>query len=350
MLRQIWDSRWLTNNGPFVTTLETELSRYLPTRHVRVVANGTLALQIALRAVESPKGIVITTPFTFAATTTALAWEGFEPRFADIDRDTFNLSAESVARVLSDQVVGILPVHVFGNLAGAREIAALAKERSKWTIFDAAHSFGVRSTEGSPFDLGDASVLSFHATKSFHTFEGGGVSSRNRQIVRRVERLRNFGFRVPGDAPSPGINAKMNEAQAAMGRVNLRYIEGWIRARRDRSELYRDLLAPLRVIEFQRVEASRYNYTYMPILLPSRRLRDRVDRHLRRNGIWPRRYFYPLTSHLSFLPKAARHACPVAEEIANRVLCLPLYSELPLDQIHRIVDRVRDGLRSSRTR
>jgi len=350
LLRKIWDSRWLTNNGPFVTAFETELSRYLPARHVHVVANGTLALQIALRAVASPKGKVVTTPFTFAATTTALAWEGFEPRFADIDRETLNLSAESVASVLSDQVVGILPVQVFGNIAGTHEIATLAKERSKWTIFDAAHSFGVRSSEGSPFDLGDASVLSFHATKSFHTFEGGGVSSRNPQIARRVERLRNFGFRVPGDAPTPGINAKMNEAQAAMGLVNLRHIDRWIRARRDRSELYRDLLASLRVIEFQRVEASRYNYTYMPILLPSRRLRDRVDRHLRRNGIWPRRYFYPLTSHLSFLPKAIRHACPVAEEIANRVLCLPLYSELPLDPVHRIVDRVRDGLRSNGSR
>jgi dTDP-4-amino-4,6-dideoxygalactose transaminase len=350
LLRKIWATRTLTNDGPFVRELEARLARYLPAQNVIAVTNGTVALQLALRAVGGPKGIVVTTPFTFAATTTALAWEGFTPRFADIDRETFNLSAESVAGLRDDGVVGVLPVQVFGNPAGAREVAAVAKEESRWAIFDAAHSFGVKGSGGSLFDLGDASVLSFHATKNFHTFEGGAVSTRSRRIARRVQQLRNFGFRGPGDVPNPGINAKMNEAQAAMGVVNLRHVDRWIRARRERVELYRDLLTPLGVIGFQRVEATRRNFCYMPILLPTRRLRDRVDRHLQRNGIWPRRYFYPLTSDFTFLPKTLRRDCPVAEEIAHRILCLPLYPDLPLNQVHRIVACVRAALGSAGTR
>ena len=349
LLRRIWADRILTNDGPFVRELETRLSRYLPSQNVSVVTNGTVALQLALRAVGGRKGVVVTTPFTFAATTTALAWEGFTPRFADIDRETFNLSPESVSGLLNDDVVGVLPVEVFGNPAGAREIAAVAKENSRWAIFDAAHSFGVKVSGSSLFELGDASMLSFHATKNFHTFEGGAISTRSRRIARRVQQLRNFGLRGPGDAPNPGINAKMNEAQAAMGLVNLRHVDRWIRARQERFELYRDLLTPLGLIGFQHVTAPRYNFIYMPILLPTRRLRDRVNRHLQRNGIWPRRYFYPLTSHFTFLPKALRRECPVAEDIANRILCLPLYVDLPLNQVHRIVDCVREGLRMGGT-
>jgi dTDP-4-amino-4,6-dideoxygalactose transaminase len=346
LLQKIWASRWLTNDGPFVRELERRLSSYLPAKNVSAVANGTLALQLALRAVGGPKRVVITTPFTFAATTTALAWEGFEPRFGDIDRETFNLNPESLPDLLDDRVAGVLPVHVFGDPAGGREIAAVAKENSLWVIFDAAHCFGVKIAGGSLFDMGDASILSFHATKNFHTFEGGAVTTRSRTIARRVQQLRDFGLRRAEDVPTPGINAKMNEAQAAMGVVNLRYIDRWIRDRRERFNLYRDLLSPLRGIGFQHVEASRYNFCYMPILLPTRRVRDRVYRHLNHYGVWPRRYFYPLTSHFTFLPKALRRQCPVAEDIANRILCLPLYADLPLNQVHRIVGHLREGLRS----
>jgi dTDP-4-amino-4,6-dideoxygalactose transaminase len=349
LLRKIWATRILTNNGPFVRELERRLASYLPAQNVNAVANGTLALQLALRAVRGPKGIVVTTPFTYAATTTALAWEGFTPRFADIDAETFNLSPESVAGLLDDHVVGVLPVHVFGNPAGSLEVAAVAREHSRWTIFDAAHSFGVKVSGGSLFDRGDASTLSFHATKNFHTFEGGAVSTRSRGIAGRVQQLRNFGFQGAEEVPEPGINAKMNEAQAAMGLVNLRYVDRWIRARGERSRLYRDLLQPLGDIGFQRVEARRYNHCYMPILLPTQRVRERVVRYLERQGVWPRRYFYPLTSHFTFLPKKARRQCPVAENISSRVLCLPLYADLPLNEVHRIVDGVREGLRSGRS-
>lgn len=345
LLPQLWSSGTLTNGGPYVRELERRLSRYLPARNVSAVTNGTLALQLALRAVGGSKGVVITTPFTFAATTTALVWQGFTPRFVDIDRETFILDPELVADRLSRDVVGVLPVQVFGNPAGSRELAAVAKERGRWAVFDSAHSFGVRMAGGSVFDFGDASILSFHATKSFHTFEGGAVATPSRRVARRVELLRNFGLEPSGDVSEPGINAKMTESQAAMGLVNLRHVNRWIQARRARFRLYRELLTPLKVIEFQRVESARQNFIYMPILLPTRRLRERVYRYLYRKGVRSRRYFFPLTSHFAFVPKTLRGQCPVAEEIANRVLCLPLYQELPLPEVHRVVGLVREGLR-----
>jgi dTDP-4-amino-4,6-dideoxy-D-glucose transaminase len=345
LLPRLWSSGTLTNGGPYVRELEGQLGRYLPARHVRAVTNGTLALQLALRAVGGSKGVVITTPFTFAATTTALVWQGFTPAFVDIDRETFILDPALVADRIRRDVVGVLPVQVFGNTAGSRELAAVAKERSRWAVFDAAHSFGVRSDHGPLFDRGDASILSFHATKSFHTFEGGGVVTPSRRVAQRVERLRNFGLLDSGDVSDPGINAKMTESQAAMGLVNLRHVDRWIRERGSRAKLYRDLLASSDEVQFQRVESARQNFIYMPVLLPNRRLRDRVYRHLYQNGIRARRYFFPLTSQFAFVPKALRGKCPVAVEIANRVLCLPLYQELPLGEVRRIVGCLQEGLR-----
>ena len=344
MLSQLWSTGIVTNGGPYVSELEHQLERYLPARNVVAVTNGTAALQLALRAVGGSKGEVITTPFTFAATTTALIWQGFTPRFVDIDRETFVLDPTIVADRIDRSVVGVLPVQVFGNPSGSRELAAVAKERSRWVIFDSAHSFGVRLASGSLFDLGDASTLSFHATKSFHTFEGGAVATSDRRLARRVSRLRNFGFDAAGDVDEPGINAKMTEPHAAMGLANLRYVDRWIRTRGERAQLYRDLLAPLSRVEFQQVEAARYNYVYMPILLPTRRLRDRVYQHLFRNGIRSRPYYFLLTSRFAFLSKSLRKNCPVALDISNRVLCLPLYDRLTPRQVRQIVSRVREAL------
>lgn len=343
-LRRIWRSRILTNQGPYALALERRLSRYLPAADVAVVANGTLALHLALRALGGRGRVVVTTPFTFAATTTSLAWEGYTPRFADIDPETFNLDPESVSDRMDESVAGVLSVHVFGNPGGAKEIAKIGREHHRWVLFDAAHSFGTRVTGRSLYDLGTASTLSFHATKTFHTFEGGAVASPRRVLVERIRTLRNFGLEGSEDVRSPGLNAKMSEAHAAMGVTNLPHIDGWIQRRRRRFELYRDLLAPCGRVTFQRIDARRYNYAYMPILLPSRRSRDRVFRDLEGHGIHPRRYFYPLTSHFTFLHRGNPARCPVAESVANRVLTLPLYPDLPLGQVRRIADRVRKGL------
>jgi hypothetical protein len=324
-----------------VRRLEDELALYLPAQSVSVETNGTVAIQLALRAVGGRRGTVITTPFTFAATTTALVWEGFTPKFVDVDIDTFNLAPELVSEHMDRDTVGVLSVHVFGNAAGAQDVAALAKEDSRWAIFDAAHAFGVRTNGRNLFDLGDASTLSFHATKNFHTFEGGAITTPSARIARRVRSLRNFGFSDSGDVPSPGINGKMSEAQAAMGLANLKHVDRWIRARGQRYKLYRDLLESSPSIRFQVVEAQRYNYCYMPILLPTRRARDRVCRALEAVRVYPRRYFFPLTSDLSFLRRGARARCPVASEVAGRVLALPLYPDLPTSQVRRIVACVR---------
>ncbi len=344
LLPPLWASGTLTNGGPYVSQLEQKLARYLPARNVVALTNGTLALQLALRALGGSKGVVITTPFTFAATTTSLVWQGFTPKFVDIDRETFVLDPNLVADRISPDVVGVLPVQVFGNPAGSRELAAVARERSRWTVFDSAHSFGVRIDRGSPFGFGDASTLSFHATKTFHTFEGGAVATPSATLARRIRRLRNFGFHNSDEIDEAGINAKMTEPQAAMGLANLNHVDDWIRARGERSRLYRDLLAPVKGVEFQRVEAARSNSIYMPVLFPTRRVRERVYRHLERNGIRTRRYYYRLTEQFAFVPKALRTPCPVAEEISGRILCLPLYDRLPLSQVRRIVRCVREAV------
>ena len=343
-LPRLWSTGVVTNGGPYVGELERRVARYLPARNVVAVSNGTVAIQLALRAVGGSKGVVITTPFTYAATTTALVWQGFTPRFVDIDRETFVMDRHLLADHTGSEVVGILPVQVFGNTAGSRELAAVAKERGWWTVFDAAHCFGVRISRGSLFDLGDASTLSFHATKSFHTFEGGAVVSPSRAVARRVELLRTFGLRPTGNVFEPGINGKLSEPHAAMGLANLRHVDQWIRAREVRVRLYRDLLSTVRGIEFQRLESRRHNHIYMPILLRTRRDRDRICRHLYQNGIRTRVYYPVAANRFGFVPRALHRECPVAHEISGRVLCLPLYHELPLESVRRIVDRVREAI------
>lgn len=336
LLREIWGSRRLTNQGPLVERFEARLRRRLPSPHVDVVANGTLALQLAFRTVFPRKGTVVTTPFTYAATTTSLVWEGFTPRFADINPRTFNLDPTAVDAVLDEEVVGVVGVHVFGNPAGAPELSQLAAKRNVKLVFDAAHAFGVRTHPTPIWAMGNASTLSFHATKSFHSFEGGAVVTRDARVSRRVRRLRTFGMEGTEDVVEPGINAKMNEAQAAMGLLSLNHINRWIALRRARYEQYRSELGKEESVQFQEVSPCRYNYTYMPVLLPTRRLRDRIVRSLERQSIHPRKYFYPPAHTFRFLRGGPRPSCPVAEAVSSRVLCLPLQPELSTADVSRI--------------
>lgn len=347
LLRQIWASRILTNNGPFLARLETRLKRYLHVDFVDVVANGTLALQLATRAAFERPGSVVTTPFTFPATTTSLIWEGFSPRFVDIDPDTYNLNPDEVESVLDPRTVGILSVHVFGNIAGSDRLDAIARRRHVPLLFDGAHIFGVRLEDGSPFNRGDATTLSFHATKGYHTFEGGAVVSRAAGYSKRIRLMRNFGIASEEDVELAGINAKMSEAHAAMGLLNLRYLDDWIRLRRARYLLYVDLLRAFPEVLFQKVDLTYHNFTYMPILLPSRRVRDRVYANLLRARVHPRKYFYPLTSAPIFSRKYLDRKIPNAVRVADRVLTLPLYPDLPLSEVHRIVKLVRETLSES---
>ncbi len=342
LLQQAWKNRWLTNAGPLVARFEAELARRLSVGYVASTTNATLALQLLYRTALPQGRRVVTTPFTFPATTTALLWEGYRPVFADVDPETFNLDVESVAQRLEEDGAGVVGVHTFGNPAGAVDLARLAGRRGVPCLFDAAHAFGVRLAGRSLLALGDASVLSFHATKNFHTFEGGAVATPLRRLFERLEPLRNFGLQGDGGPPrAPGINAKMTEAQAAMGLVNLRYVDGWIALRRVRYELYRELLAGVSGVDFQRLSPCRYNYIYAPILLANRRRRDRVARDLERAGIHARKYFYPAAHRLSFVPRSERDRCPVAQNLAERVLCLPLYPDLPIATVRRTARIVR---------
>lgn len=343
-LRGIWRSRWLTNDGPIARRFEAALERRFGGPRVSVTTNGTLALQLIYRTVFRTGQRVVTTPFTFAATTTALAWEGLAPEFADIDPETFNLDPSSVAAHLEGGAEGIVGVHVFGNPAGSRELHDLAKRHGASLAFDGAHAFGVRLGSELLFALGNATALSFHATKNFHTFEGGAVLTSDLALHRRLRLLRAFGIPGPDEGPAePGINAKMTEVQAAMGLANLGYVDRWIRARGERYELYRDLLGSVPSVSFQRLAPCRYNYIYMPILLDSQRSRDRVHRHLVRHGVQPRKYFYPPTHRFPFLGKARRDPCPVATDVARRVLTLPLYPDLSLSEVRRIARLVKQA-------
>lgn len=318
--------------------------RVLDVPFVDVTANATLGLQLAYRVLFPRGATVVTTPFTFVATTTSLVWEGFRPMFADIDPQTFNLDPASVAERLEEGAGGLVPVHTFGNPAGSLELARLARRHGVAVVFDAAHAFGVQVPGPSLFARGDASVLSFHATKNFHTFEGGAVLTSDLALHRRLRLLRAFGIPGPDEGPAePGINAKMTEVQAAMGLANLGYVDRWIRARGERYELYRDLLGSVPSVSFQRLAPCRYNYIYMPILLDSQRSRDRVHRHLVRHGVQPRKYFYPPTHRFPFLGKARRDPCPVATDVARRVLTLPLYPDLSLSEVRRIARLVKQA-------
>jgi dTDP-4-amino-4,6-dideoxygalactose transaminase len=339
LLDVAWKRRWLTNDGVLVRRLERQLARYLEAPRIATTTNGTIALQLALRAVSERRGVVLTTPFTYAATTTALLWEGFIPRFVDIDPETFNLNPEAVAAADAPDVVGVLAVHVFGNPAGGAALARWAKQAGRWLIFDAAHAFGTRSDDGPILRWGDASTLSFHATKTFHTLEGGAVSSPRVAIDRRVRQFRTFGFEGREQIRYPGINGKMTEAQAAMGLANLRYVDGWIRARTERYHLYRDLLEGAGV-EFQRMTARRPSHPYMPVLLKNRRRRDAAYAALAACRIFARKYFYPPTNEFRFA-RSLTGSTPVARQIASRVLTLPLYPDLPLRDVREVARVVR---------
>jgi dTDP-4-amino-4,6-dideoxygalactose transaminase len=350
LLRPIWKTRVLTNNGPSVSRFEDELERYTQSRNVEVLSNGTLALEIAAKILFPSGATIATTPFTFPATTNALIWLGMKPRFFDIDPETFNLDPALVAQSDERSIDGILSVHVFGNPAGSSKFQALGRARGIPVLFDAAHALGFRARRGHLLERGDASTLSFHATKHFHSFEGGAIATRSPSVAREVRLLRNFGIVSEEEVEAAGINAKMTEIQAVMGLANLRHIDRWIGARKVRFDLYRSLLGTSAEIQHQRLEVGEYNYPYMPILLPSRRVRDRVFDALLRQRIRARKYFYPLTSGLPYTRKYARTPLPVATRVAEGILTLPLYADLPLREVRRISACVRSAIRDAGSR
>jgi dTDP-4-amino-4,6-dideoxygalactose transaminase len=334
-LERIWASGWLTNHGELVRELEEKLESYLGVPHLQYVSNGTIALQIALKLFGVGKE-VITTPYSYVATTTALLWEGCKPVFVDIESETFCIDAGKIEAAITEDTEAILATHVYGYPCEVDKIAAVAKRHGLKVIYDAAHAFGTRLGGGSVLRYGDASTLSFHATKLFHTVEGGAVVVGDAELSDKVWLLKAFGHKGD-DYSTVGINGKNSEFHAAMGLCNLPRVESFIRRRRVLSEQYDALLAGLELELPARPEdldyELDYNYAYYPVVFPSEATMLRVKAALEAQEIYPRRYFYP---SLNRLPYRRGEACPVSEDIARRVLCLPLYDELAEDEVGRI--------------
>lgn len=347
-LKKIWSSRWLTNNGEFVRLLERRLEEYLKVKNLGLVANGTLALQLALKALEI-KGEVITTPFTFPATTNVILWEGLTPVFADIDHETFNIDPEDVEKKITDKTSAILAVHVYGNSCYVDELQEIADRYNLKLIYDAAHAFGVEYNNQSVLNYGDISILSFHATKLFHTIEGGAIIVKDEKLFDKLKLLRNFGIKLEEEVVLPGINAKMNEFQAVMGLCNLEDIDEKIRFREKIYEHYKEKLTNTSV-KFQKIIASKYNYSYMPVCFENIEKRDEIYLELVKNGIKPRKYFYPLTVYFDYFKDKSinlveKYGLNVAFDVANRVLCLPLYPDLEIVDVDKIISIIKKTVR-----
>lgn len=336
----LYESRWLTNNGPLVQELESRLCDYLGVPRILLVANGTLALQIAFRLLNL-SGEAVTTPFTFAATSSALRWQGIQPHYADIDSKDFNIDPASLEQRITDETSAIVPVHVYGNPCRTEAIRDIAQRHQLPVVYDAAHAFGVQQAGESVLNAGDISTLSFHATKLFHTVEGGALIINDPALHERAKRLINFGFDEEGAIADIGINAKMSELHAAMGLATLDSIDSIIGQRAALVHEYRHSLEGF--VEFQQHHGSQ-NGAYMPILLASSEQKDAIDARLRAAGVIARRYFSPALHEADVFAAQDAEVCATASDISQRVLCLPLYSELALEEVRSISEQVVSGL------
>lgn len=342
-LQQIWDNKILTNSGPFHVQFERRLCEHLGVEHVALFTNGTLALVTALQALRIT-GEVITTPYSFVATSHSLLWNGIRPIFVDIDPKTLNLDPSKIEAAITPQTTAILPVHCYGHPCDIEGIQRIADNYNLKVIYDAAHAFGVEDAGGSILRHGDLSVVSFHATKTFSTFEGGAIICPDAKTKQRIDHLKNFGFVDETTVVAPGINGKMSEFNAALGLLQLNYIDTAIARRATIDAMYRHLLADvpgIRCVEDS--GESVHNHGYFPILVePDYPItRDALYDKLKAYGYYARRYFFPLISDFPMyrgLPTARRDNLPVAATMAERVLCLPIYPALGDDAVNAIVE------------
>ncbi|EGU0166571.1 DegT/DnrJ/EryC1/StrS family aminotransferase [Vibrio parahaemolyticus] len=335
---EIYKSEWLTNKGPLLCELEKRLSDYLGVKHVICVANGSLALQVAYKALDI-NGEVITTPFSFAATSSTLLWENIKPVFCDVNIDTFNLDPKLIEGHITENTSAILPVHVFGNPCEVEDIQDIAERYQLKVIYDAAHAFGVDYKEKSVLKYGDVSTLSFHATKLFHTIEGGAVITDSDDIAKKVRKLINFGITGPDKIEGVGTNAKMNEFEAAMGLCVLDDIESIKGKRLDLINKYVDGLKHEVKLQSLNNFGSQI-CSYMPIALQSENELLKVKEYLESQGVFPRRYFYPSLD----LAYDSKNLSPNSIDLSKRILCLPLYHELSDVQVNKVVEGVKSKL------
>lgn len=339
-IRSIWDSHWLTNMGEKHKALQAELQKYMGVPEVELLTNGHMALELSLQAMNL-QGEVITTPFTFASTTHAIVRNGLEPVFCDIDPETYTMDVTQIERLITDRTCAILPVHVYGNVCNIEEIERIAHKYELKVLYDAAHTFGETYKGQGIGNFGDASCFSFHATKVFNTIEGGAVCYRDPDMGRRLYELKNFGIHGPEEVDAVGANAKMNEFCAAMGLCNLRHVDEEIAKRRAVVERYREHLEGVDGLRLNVQQPEvRSNYAYFPVVFDENLFgasRNEVMDALAQNGIGARKYFYPLTNTFEcFHGKYDVDATPVALHVAKRVLTLPLYADLSMEDVDRI--------------
>lgn len=343
MLRQIWDSKWITNNGQLHRQLEKELAEYLKVPYISLFTNGTLPLITALQALRIT-GEVITTPYSFVATTHSLWWNGIKPVFVDVDPLNCGLDPAKIEAAITPKTTAIMPVHCYGKPCDTKAIQEIADKYGLKVIYDAAHAFGVEVDGESILNAGDMSTLSFHATKVYNTIEGGALVVKDEQTKKRIDYLKNFGFANETTVVAPGINSKMDEVRAAYGLLNLRQVDAAIAARQKVAQKYREALRDMPGITFfDDMPGVRHNYSYFPIFIDAERFgktRDELYFEMRGANVLGRRYFYPLISDFSTyrgLPSATRENLPEAYRLADTVLCLPMHHELSEEDINRVL-------------
>ena len=347
-LEDIWQSKWLTNNGKYHQEFEKQLAKFLGVKYVSLFNNGTLALIIALQELRIT-GEVITTPYSFVATTHALWWNGIKPVFVDIEPEFGNLDPNKIEAAITPQTTAIMPVHVYGNPCNVERIEEIADTYGLKVIYDAAHAFGVKKNGNSILNYGDLSVLSFHATKVFNTIEGGAIVCHDEKTKKRIDYLKNFGFAGETTVVAPGINAKMNELQAAYGLLQLKTIDKDISKRKELVLSYKEKLNRIDGISYLKDDSSIYhNGSYFPIFIDKEiygMSRDELYEELKKHNIFGRRYFYPLISEFPTykgLPSATKENLPCAGKIADQVICLPIYPDLKSEEISKIVNVICD--------
>jgi len=327
-LKGIWSRGWLTNNGPLVNELEIELKEYLNLDHFLFLGNGTIALQIAIKALGLT-GEIITTPFSYIATTSTIVWEGCIPVFSDIDPVTLNIDPTKIEGAITDKTCAIMATHVYGNPCDIDAIGAIAKKHNLKVIYDGAHCFGTKYKGRSVFGYGDVTTASFHATKLFHTTEGGGVFTSDPELLKKMAFMRNFGHYGPERFDVVGINGKNSEFHAAMGLVNLKWADRILAARKAQSERYDLKLAGLKVTRMK-YNPEEFNYSYYPIVFETEAKMQVAIETLNADWVYPRRYFHPSLNKIDYVNSAPM---PVSEDISRRIICLPLYYDLTNEEI-----------------
>ena len=345
-LKEIWESKWITNNGQFHQKLEAALAEYLKVPYVSLFTNGTLPLLTALQALRIT-GEVITTPYSFVATTHALWWNGIKPVFVDIDPSTGNIDPQKIEAAITPRTTAILPVHVYGKPCDTEAIQAIADKYGLKVIYDAAHAFGVEVNGESLLNAGDMSTLSFHATKVFNTIEGGAMVMHDEKTKQRIDYLKNFGFANEIEVVGPGINSKMDEIRSAYGLLNLKQVDAAIAARQKVAVAYREALRNVDGISFwDDMPGVRHNYSYFPIFVDAKKYgmtRDELYMKMKDQGVWGRRYFYPLISEFSTyrgLESSRPENLPNAHMMADTVICLPMHHALTEEEIDKIKNTI----------